>query len=81
MNVLYHTLKVKNTNYNKNTLGVSEEALEIKYILDMIFNLCQYSVSYLIRNSLDVKNDDLQAQCDSHTNNSCKIRRSQGYYT
>lgn len=42
----------------------------------MIFDLSQYSVSYLIRNSLNVKNDDLQAQCDAHTNNSCKIRKS-----
>lgn len=42
----------------------------------MIFDISQYSVSYLIRNSLNVKNDDLQAQCDARTNNSCKIRRS-----
>lgn len=42
----------------------------------MILDLSQYSVSYLIRHSLSVKNDDLQTQCDAHTNNSCKIRKS-----
>ena len=42
----------------------------------MISDLSQYSTSYLIRNSLNVKNDDLQAQCDAHTNNSCKLRKS-----
>jgi len=42
----------------------------------MIFDISQYTVSYLTRNSLNVKKDDLQAQCNTHTNNSCKIRRS-----
>jgi hypothetical protein len=42
----------------------------------MIFDLSQYLDSYLIRQNLTVKNDDLQAQCDAHTNNSCKIGKS-----
>jgi hypothetical protein len=42
----------------------------------MMFDLSQYSVSYLIRNSLNVKYDDLQAQCNAHTNNLCKVRKS-----
>lgn len=42
----------------------------------MIYDLSQYSVSYLIRNSSNVKNDDLQAKCNAHTNNSCKITKS-----
>jgi len=42
----------------------------------MIHDLSQYLVSYLLRHSLNVKNYDLKAQCDGHTNDSCTIRKS-----
>lgn len=42
----------------------------------MIYDLSQYLVSYLIRHSLNVKNYDLKAQCDGHTNDSCTVRKS-----
>lgn len=47
----------------------------------MILDLSQYSVAYLMRHSLRVKNDDLQTQCNAHTNNSCKIRKSYSPWT